>query len=211
MPPQIATVVRVILVRHPGADRDLVHPAAAGRGGCPHPLSLGIARRSILCRPTLLLLPPSVRAANMPTINFTNATGSITYEEGNVPPPNPTPPTRVKAGSPPPISAPTPAPKPPRTCRSPAISPSSSTRSSAPRSSASAAIPAPRSKDSAAKWGDVNRHHYNSDQAWNCNQTLIYLSSPGVFIDGETYEPKFMASGTPSATATCAGTRQTRR
>ena len=47
-------------------------------------------------------------------------------------------------------------------------------------------------------WPDVARHHYSSDQAWNCNQTLIYLDAPGLFIDGETYEPKFMQNGRPS-------------
>src|SRR4029077_19543614 len=47
-------------------------------------------------------------------------------------------------------------------------------------------------------WGDIARHHYNSDQAWNCNQTLLYLDTPGVFLDGESYQPKFLATGTPS-------------
>lgn len=51
---------------------------------------------------------------------------------------------------------------------------------------------------SGAKWGDIARHHYNSDQAWNCNQTLIYLDTPGVCLDGENYEPKFLVTGIPS-------------
>ena len=48
------------------------------------------------------------------------------------------------------------------------------------------------------EWPDIARHHYNSDQAWNCDQTLIYLSPPGVFLDGETYQPLFLSNGTPS-------------
>ena len=28
---------------------------------------------------------------------------------------------------------------------------------------------------SGARWGDQARHHYSSDQAWNCDQSMIYL------------------------------------
>jgi hypothetical protein len=47
-------------------------------------------------------------------------------------------------------------------------------------------------------WPDIARHHYNSDQAWNCDQSLIYLTNPGIFLDGETYEPKFASNSIPS-------------
>ncbi len=51
---------------------------------------------------------------------------------------------------------------------------------------------------SAMSWPDVARHHYSSDQAWNCDQSLIYLDSPGILINGSTYEPLFKATGRPS-------------
>ena len=51
---------------------------------------------------------------------------------------------------------------------------------------------------SGAKWGDVSRHHYNSDQAWNCDQSLLYLEDGQLVLDGETYEPKFKPTGRPS-------------
>lgn len=56
-------------------------------------------------------------------------------------------------------------------------------------------------------WGDVARHHYNLSQAWNCDQSLLYLdtnSGPqasggrGVFLDGESYAPLFMQNARPS-------------
>ncbi len=134
----------------------------------------------------------------MPTINFTNATGSITYEEGNVSPPNPTPPNPGEGWEPPAYlrtdtrTETTPdLPKPGYLTQF--IDPTFGTKIIRVGGDPGTTI-----KGLSGKWGDVNRHHYNSDQAWNCNQTLIYLSSPGVFIDGETYEPRFMASGTPS-------------
>ena len=129
----------------------------------------------------------------MPTINFTNATGSITYEEGNVTPPNPNPGpgegweppaylrTDTRAEVTPDLSKPG--------YLTHFIDPVFGTKIIRVGGDPGTAI----KNISGAKWGDINRHHYNSDQAWNCNQTLIYLSSPGVFIDGETYEPKFMA------------------
>jgi hypothetical protein len=59
-----------------------------------------------------------------------------------------------------------------------------------------------------AKWGDQARHHYSSDQAWNCDESLIYLDTnrgtgaagpTGVFLDGETYEPMFAPQSKPSS------------
>jgi hypothetical protein len=58
---------------------------------------------------------------------------------------------------------------------------------------------------SGARWGDQARHHYSSDQAWNCDQSLIYLDlnngggASGVFLDGETYEPLFGPKNIPSS------------
>ncbi len=48
-------------------------------------------------------------------------------------------------------------------------------------------------------WGDVTRHHYFKDPAWNADQTLLMLdrngSGPGpLFLDGNTYEPLFSRS-----------------
>lgn len=46
-------------------------------------------------------------------------------------------------------------------------------------------------------WGNVARHHYSKDQVWNADETLIHVTrnyngSPSqIFLDGETYEPKF--------------------
>lgn len=54
-------------------------------------------------------------------------------------------------------------------------------------------------------WGDECRHHYNSDQAWSCDQKLIYLDTnnggaPGdLFLDGETYHPLFGGNNKPSS------------
>lgn len=37
-------------------------------------------------------------------------------------------------------------------------------------------------------WGDVCRHHYSKDQAWNADQTVIWLNKGcDKFIDGNTY------------------------
>jgi len=37
-------------------------------------------------------------------------------------------------------------------------------------------------------WGDVCRHHYSKDQAWNADQTVIWLDKGcNKFIDGNTY------------------------
>ena len=60
---------------------------------------------------------------------------------------------------------------------------------------------------SGARWGDQARHHYSNDQAWNCDQSMIYLDTNAgsgaagagsLFLDGETYEPLFAAKNTPS-------------
>jgi hypothetical protein len=45
-------------------------------------------------------------------------------------------------------------------------------------------------------WGDDARHHYQKDQPWNADQTLIaidnYEGSPNlVILDAETYQPKY--------------------
>lgn len=47
-------------------------------------------------------------------------------------------------------------------------------------------------------WGNVARHHYSKDQAWNADQTLIFIDrnedggQPApLFLDGETYKPLF--------------------
>lgn len=38
-------------------------------------------------------------------------------------------------------------------------------------------------------WGDVCRHHYSKDQAWNADQSVIWLNKGcDKFIDGNTYE-----------------------
>lgn len=56
-------------------------------------------------------------------------------------------------------------------------------------------------------WGNEARHHYNSDQSWNCDQSLFYIdhnrgtgaSGPtAVFLDGATYEPLFVHRNKPS-------------
>jgi hypothetical protein len=37
-------------------------------------------------------------------------------------------------------------------------------------------------------WGEVCRHHYSKDQAWNADQTVIWINKGcDVFIDGNTY------------------------
>jgi hypothetical protein len=139
----------------------------------------------------------------MPTINFKNATGTLTYEEA-VTPPNPGP-----------------DPEPPDPPPSGDWSPPDYLRTDVKTEATDHTIPRPGylkpwkdpvfdtmitriTGDPGSKigslgvtWPDVSRHHYNSDQAWNCNQTLIYLDQPGVFLDGESYQPKFMANGIP--------------
>jgi len=46
-------------------------------------------------------------------------------------------------------------------------------------------------------WGTDARHHYSKDQPWNADQTLLALQNRSggtpdlVFLDGETYQPKF--------------------
>lgn len=58
-----------------------------------------------------------------------------------------------------------------------------------------------------ARWGDEPRHHYNSVQAWNCDQSMMFLINggagmvgpSGVFIHGETYQPLFTQTGRPSS------------
>lgn len=61
---------------------------------------------------------------------------------------------------------------------------------------------------SGARWGDQARHHYNSDQAWNCDETMIYLDTnkgsgaagvSKVFLDGESYQPLFGPKNQPSS------------
>jgi hypothetical protein len=54
-------------------------------------------------------------------------------------------------------------------------------------------------------WGTIARHHYSKDQAWNCDQSLIYLDQNsggvggnGVFLHGDTYKPAFMRNGIPT-------------
>ena len=61
-------------------------------------------------------------------------------------------------------------------------------------------------------WGDCCRHHYINSQAWNCDQTLIYLEpnkgvgasgSGSLWLDGETYQPRHVrGSGWPSGADT---------
>lgn len=48
-------------------------------------------------------------------------------------------------------------------------------------------------------WGTDARQHYNDDQAWNADQTLLHLENKGsgaqpseVYLDGETYLPKYV-------------------
>jgi hypothetical protein len=133
----------------------------------------------------------------MPTITFTNASGTFTYEENVTPPdPNPEPPdgdwqppsylrTDTRAETTPDISKPD--------YLTPFTDPVFKTKLVRITGDPGTEIGS-LGKD----WPDVARHHYNSDQAWNCDQSLIYLDKPGVFLDGETYQPLFMANGIPS-------------
>ena len=46
------------------------------------------------------------------------------------------------------------------------------------------------------EWGQVVRHHYSKDQAWNADMSLLVLTrhkgKPNpLFLDGRTYEPLF--------------------
>jgi Tol biopolymer transport system component len=60
---------------------------------------------------------------------------------------------------------------------------------------------------SGGKWGSVARHHYSLDQAWNADQSLLYLdtneggsgTSGGFFLDGETYQPRFASKNKPGS------------
>jgi hypothetical protein len=49
-------------------------------------------------------------------------------------------------------------------------------------------------------WGQNARHHYSTDAVWNATQSLIFLEdvdgiSEHLFLDGETYEPRFTREG----------------
>jgi hypothetical protein len=56
-----------------------------------------------------------------------------------------------------------------------------------------------------SRWGEVVRHHYSSDQAWNADQTLIFLdtndggSPSDILIDGRTYQPVSGVKNKPSS------------
>lgn len=55
---------------------------------------------------------------------------------------------------------------------------------------------------SGGKWGAVVRHAYNTDQAWNADQSLLYLPTnkdgggipADLFLHGENYDPQFAAA-----------------
>ena len=54
-------------------------------------------------------------------------------------------------------------------------------------------------------WGDVARHNYSKDAAWNSDQSLIVLKqAPGagglLFLDGTTYAPRFTRASSPGET-----------
>jgi hypothetical protein len=54
-------------------------------------------------------------------------------------------------------------------------------------------------------WGDVTRHNYSKDAAWNTDQSLIALKQVGgasgiLFLDGESYAPLFTRGSTPGET-----------
>ena len=133
----------------------------------------------------------------MPTIHFENATGNFTYQEVEQPPTTEPPPVTDNWTPPDYLRTDTDKestpdlPKPGYLTQF--IDPVFHTHIT--RISGD---PGSKIGDLGKEWGDVSRHHYNSDQAWNCNQTLIYLDNPGVFLDGETYQPEFMANGIPS-------------
>ena len=57
-------------------------------------------------------------------------------------------------------------------------------------------------------WGNVSRHGYSTRQAWNADQSLIWLAentggtpSSSVFLDGSTYQPLFAIEPPSSGTA----------
>jgi hypothetical protein len=58
---------------------------------------------------------------------------------------------------------------------------------------------------SGGRWGTACRHHYSSDQAWNADETMIYLDTneggtPGTLIlDGSTYRPIATTQNKPSS------------
>lgn len=39
------------------------------------------------------------------------------------------------------------------------------------------------------EWGSVAKHHYQLDQPWNADQSLLALFKPRIFLDGRTYQP----------------------
>lgn len=39
------------------------------------------------------------------------------------------------------------------------------------------------------EWGSVAKHHYQLDQPWNADQSLLVLAKPKIFLDGYTYQP----------------------
>lgn len=39
------------------------------------------------------------------------------------------------------------------------------------------------------EWGSVVKHHYQLDQPWNADQSLLALFKPRIFLDGRTYQP----------------------
>ncbi len=44
-------------------------------------------------------------------------------------------------------------------------------------------------------WGEVARHHYSKNQAWNADQSLLMLdrgTSGNLYLDGSTYQPVFL-------------------
>src|SRR5438105_155650 len=59
------------------------------------------------------------------------------------------------------------------------------------------------------KWSTIVKHHYSTDQAWNADQSLLYIlndddttsTKGGLFLDGRTYEPLFGGTSRPSSSA----------
>jgi hypothetical protein len=57
------------------------------------------------------------------------------------------------------------------------------------------------------KWSNIVKHHYSKDQAWNADQSLLYLATNndgiihtkgGIFIDGQSYQPVLAGAAKPS-------------
>jgi hypothetical protein len=56
-------------------------------------------------------------------------------------------------------------------------------------------------------WSPVVKHHYSKDQAWNADQSLLYIlnsdgttyTKGGLFLDGNTYAPLFGGATKPSS------------